>query len=416
MSLTEPAAPQVLRPKTPLPAEPPRSGETGLQASSPSWRRAISAAVFAFVLSRMLILASAVSAVAVAEQWPGPSPDSDAWQIRLLTPESIAALEQRIILNDAGWYFSIVRDGYEQRPFDASRQVNWAFFPLHPMLWKAVNALGSSPAWSGLALVNLLFLLALIQTHRWVQVMRSDEVATNVVLCVSLFPTAYFFSLPWSESLFLLLSATSLLAIQRKRWGSSTVANALLSATRPTGLLLAALMWWEAREGRRLPPARIWVLAALGGTGLLAFMGLLWVKTGNPLAFADIQAAWGRDGGSLTKHLRRWLMDPLLLAEPWNVRWINNSALVLGLGASIWLWRRRMHGLALFAFFSLLIPWSTGTLLSMGRYLVSCLPVFFAFGCWLQRPRLRTTWLVVSACLLAGMTACYALGANFTGA
>jgi hypothetical protein len=54
--------------------------------------------------------------------------------------------------------------------------------------------------------------------------------------------------------------------------------------------------------------------------------------------------------------------------------------------------------------------------MSMGRYLVTCLPLFFAFACWLERPRLRIAWLVVSACMLAGMSACFALGASFAGA
>ncbi|HEV8693411.1 MAG TPA: hypothetical protein VGQ93_04370, partial [Lysobacter sp.] len=221
---------------------------------------------------------------------------------------------------------------------------------------------------------------------------------------------------PWTESLFLLLSASSLLAMEQRRWGQSTAFNALASATRPSGVFLAALMWWQARDGKRLPASRFWLLAVAGCAGLFAFMALLWLKTGNPLAFTEIQVTWGRNGGSMTKGLRRWLMDPLLLAEPWNVRWINNTALLLGIAGSVWLWRQKQRGLAIFSFLCLLLPWSTGTLMSMGRYVVSCLPLFFAFACWLQRPRWWNAWIVISACALVGMTVCFALGANFVGA
>lgn len=385
-----------------------------VEAAGGGWRLAWRSALFAFFLSRALVVASALVAVALAQQWEGP--DREAGEIHLLTAESIATLRDRIVANDAGWYLGIAEHGYEQRPFDASRQANWAFFPLHPLLWRGANLAGLDPAWTGLLLSNLLFLAALAVMHRWLQSLRDGETADRALLCLALFPTAYFFSLPWSESLFLLLSATSLLAMQQRAWGRSSIANLLAAATRPTGIFLSALLWWQARDGRRWPAARHWLLAAVGGIGLLAFMLLLWAKTGNAFAFSDIQARWGRDGGSLTKHLVRWVTDPLLLAEPWNVRWINNGALVLGLAASAWLWRRQERGLALFAFLCLLLPWTTGTLMSMGRYVVACPPLFLAFACWLRGRRMETTWLTASACLLAGMSACHVLGANFAGA
>lgn len=377
------------------------------------WRRALRAALLAFLVSRLIVLLSAGVAIAMAQQ--GGVGDGQE-TLRLFDAPAIEALRDRAVANDANWYLSIIRSGYEARPFDASRQANWAFFPLHPTLWGAFVHLGVDPAVSGVVLANLLFLLGLVQFHRWVQVLRGDAIADNAVLLLALFPTAYFFSLPWTESLFLLLSATGLLAIARRKWGAASLWGALLSATRPTGILMGALMWWEGREGRRLPPLRIWLLAAITGIGLLVFMGLLWQKTGNALAFVDIQAAWGRDGGSLTKHLRRWIIDPSLLAEAWNVRWINNGALVLALAATVWLWRRGERGLALFTFFTVLAPWSTGTLVSMGRYVLTCLPVFLVLACWLDRRSVALAWMLMSAFALSVMSAWYALGISFAGA
>ncbi|MDQ3494067.1 MAG: hypothetical protein M3485_00690 [Pseudomonadota bacterium] len=376
-----------------------------------NWRAALSAALFAFALSRVLILLTAATSMAIAQQWSGRG--GEANDIRLFTPQSVAALHGMVMEYDAGWYANVVTYGYEQRPFDTRSQANWAFFPLHPLTWRTLHATGMDLAWSGVLLANLFFLLALFQTHRWVQMLRDEATATRAVLCLALFPTAYFFSLPWSESLFLLLSASSLLAMEQRRWGQSTAFTALASATRPTGVFLAALMWWQTRDGRRVPQPRYWVLAALGCTGLFAFMALLWLKTGNPLAFSDIQAAWGRNvGSSRIEPLHNWLMDPLLIAVAWNTRWINNPALLLGLAGSVWLWRQKLRGLAFFSFICLLLPWSTGTLISMGRYVVSCVPLFLAFACWLERPRWWTVWLVVSVSLLVGMTASFTIGVS----
>ncbi|WP_058834762.1 hypothetical protein [Luteimonas abyssi] len=377
------------------------------------WRAALKAALLAFAVSRLLVLLSAGLAVAVAQQWSG----NDGHEtLRLFDAASRASLEQRTLANDASWYLSIIQSGYEARPFDASQQANWAFFPLHPMLWGSLVHLGVAPALGGILLAHLLLLAGLFQLHRWVQLVRDRASADRAVFCVALFPTAYFFSLPWTESLFLLLSASALLAIARRQWGRASAWGALLSATRPTGALMAALLWWEGRDGRRLPSPRIWLFAALAGTGLLLFMGWLWLKTGNPLAFADIQSAWGRDGGSLTKHFRRWVADPLLIADPWNLRWINNSALLLALAAAVWLWRTGQRGLALLTFFTVLAPWSTGTLVSMGRYVLTCLPVFLALACWLRHPWLAMSWLLISAFALSVMSAWFALGLSFAGA
>jgi len=351
--------------------------------------------------------------VALAQQWTG---NDGQETLQLFDPGSLTTLEQRVLSNDAAWYLGIVQSGYETRPFDASRQANWAFFPLHPMLWGGLVHLGVDAAVGGMLLAHLFLLIGLFQLHRWVQLLYDRATADRAVFCIALFPTGHFFSLPLTESLFLMLSATGLIAIAQRQWGQASVWGTLLSATRPTGVLLAGLMWWEGRDGRRLPPPRIWAFCALAVMGLVLFMGWLWLKTGNPLAFVDIQSAWGRDGGSFTKHFRRWVADPLLIADEWNVRWINNSALLLALAASVWLWRHGQRGLALLTFLTVLAPWSTGTLVSMGRYVSTCLPVFLALACWLSRPWLSTSWLVLSTFALSIMSGWFALGVSFAGA
>ncbi|WP_295363225.1 mannosyltransferase family protein [Arenimonas sp.] len=383
---------------------------------SPDWRAALKSAAYAFVLSRLLVLFAAAAAVAFAQQWPVAAQEDAGTTLRLFTAQDLDALAGRALGNDAAWYLSIARDGYEERPFDAATQANWAFFPLHPMAWRALLATGIPPVVAGVLMANLLFFFGLVQVHRWVQVQWDRGAADRAVLCLALFPTAYFFSLPWSESLFLVVFATALLAIAQRRWGLLASMALLASGTRAVGVLLAPLAWWAARQD---PQARLhqrWLYPALGTGGLLAFMALLWSATGNPLAFSDIQAAWGRDGGSLTKHLVRWLADPLLLAEPWNLRWLNNTSLLLALAGTAWLWRQGQRALAVFVFVYVLIPWSTGTLMSMARYVVACVPVFAAMAAWLGRPPLLLAWLLASACLLAWMSAHFALGSSFAGA
>ena len=383
------------------------------QGDNPDWQSALKATLFAFTLSRLLVFLSAAIAVALAQQ---PWPTAPTQKVRVFTPKVTRQLRDRVLANDANWYASIVKRGYEERPFDASRQANWAFFPLHPILWRTATLSGLGLALSGVLLANLWLLLALFQTHRWVQILYDAQTANRAVLALALFPTSYFLSLPWTESLFLALSASSLLALTRSRFATASAFNALASATRPTGVLLSVLLWWDGRKGQRLPSARIWFLAILGVSGLLAFMLLLYLRTGNPLAFSDIQSAWGRNGGSLTKDLRRWLTEPGTIARFWSSPWINSSSLLFGLVGSAWLWRKNHRGLALFAFVSIALPWATGTLVSMGRYVMCCLPLYLPLACWTRRTPVMLGWMVISACTLVAMTALYALGASFAGA
>lgn len=383
-------------------------------ATRPDWASALKAAAFAFLLSRLLVLLSAVVATAVMHQWP--QPERDDAEIRLFTAPDLAHLEARVMSNDAGWYQQIVLQGYEARPFDTSRQANWAFFPLHPMLWRGVQALGLPPALAGLLLAHALCLLALVQMHRWIQVQWNRELADRALLCFALFPTSYFLSLPWTESVFAALLATALLGLAQRRWGLVAGAAMLASGTRAVGVFLAPLLWWQARRDPSATWPQRWLYPALALGGLAVFMALLWQRTGNPMAFSEIQATWGRDGGSFTKHLVRWLGDPLRLGGVWNLSPINNSSLLLALAAVAWLWRDGKRALALFVFGYVLMPWSTGTLMSMGRYVLVCLPVFVALAAWLSGPRRQLAWLVASAVVLAWMSANFALGHTFAGA
>ncbi len=384
-------------------------------ARAPDLRAALRAAAYAFLLSRLLVLLSAAVATAYVHQWP--QPENDQAQLRLFTAQDLAHLEGRLLSNDASWYHGIAQDGYETRPFDTGAQANWAFFPLHPLLWRGLQeATGLSPAVSGTVLAHLLFFIALVQMHRWVQLVWDRDLADRALLCLALFPTSYFFSMPWTESLFVALLSSALLALVQRRWGQVAALALFASGTRTVGVLLAPLLWWQARRDSGTSWRQRWLYPALAAGGLVAFMALLWNRTGNALAFADIQVTWGRDGGSLTKHFERWVQDPLLLAERWNLRWLNNGAVLLALAGSGWLWRAGQRALALFVLVYVLIPWSSGTLMSMGRYVLACLPVFVALAAWLRRPAWLLAWLLASAVALAWMSANYAAGGTFAGA
>jgi len=385
--------------------------DAGPLVEPPTWFAAIKFTLFAFVLSRFLIVLASALTFAFVNHWP--QPEASPQFLNVFTADFIEKLKLFASQDDAGWYLQVAQHGYDTGEFDPNAFKNWAFFPLHPLLWRLAMATGMTAWLAGILMANVFTFIALAQTYRWIALVADKAAAERGVLCIALFPTSYFLSLPFSEPLYFLLMSSTLLALHEKRWGFATLAAALCSGTRATGIMLAPLLWWHSR--RDLPLLRRTLLAALACTGLLAFMYLLWRASGDPLAFAHIQLAWGRDGTKMFTHLWEWLCDPLQVAFSWNLIWFNNGALVLALAATIWLWIRDQRALALFTFACVLMPWSGGNLMGMARYVSVTLPVFLALACVLYRPHWLTTWLIVSACSLVWMTGCFTLGASFAG-
>src|SRR5207244_4101387 len=132
------------------------------------------------------------------------------------------------------------------------------------------------------------------------------------VLLLAFAPVAFFFSAPYTESLFLVLSVGAFLAARTGRWALAGLAAGAASGTRSTGALLLLplliLYLYGPRADRESPPARpgwrtliprhpvrpdiLWL--ALAPVGIVAFSLYLRESTGDALAWAHFQPLFGR--------------------------------------------------------------------------------------------------------------------------
>ena len=388
-----------------------------LPLASPPLTRTLPIVAFAFLLSRAIIFAIWFGVL----QYPTPAVDGEAnaWEPKLVltAPGFGDALAGLVRTYDASWYATIAEHGYDPGPFDANVQHNWAFFPLHPLLWRAASAVTGEFALTGILLANLYFFVALIVVHRVVLALDFDTAtADRAVLALALFPVSYFFALPWTESLFLLLSASCFLAAIRERWGLAGLLAALAAVTRVSGLFLLpalAILLWRAR-GRSSPVA--WLTLAMAPLAFAAFAWHLHAVTGDALAFVHIQSTFARPAqptaAAIEWAFRRW--DWII--EGWNFRWLNAAAMLAGLVAAIWLARRRQFALAAFLALGLAAPLNTATVMSGARYAIGLFPFAIALGAWTSHRRVEIAFWSISSALLALMTALYAEGVNFAGA
>jgi hypothetical protein len=312
---------------------------------------------------------------------------------------------------DTTWYLEIARSGYALRGPLGTTQSNVAFFPLYPWLVRAMDALLPA-AWRGeggpfvaaLLVSNLAALGGLAVLWRLARAVTGDEeTASRTVLYTLAFPFGFVLSAAYPESLFLLLSAGSLLAALRGRPALAGVLGLLLALTRPAGVLVAVPLAWialfppalpgsdRAAPGSRGPGPRALGLAAaaLPIVGLALHAAQLWRVTGDPLALFHVQAAWGRS-----------------LAAPWTTLlqprsfhpWMGPlEAASLGLVASTGAWllaRESTRALGLFALATLVPVLLSGTLVSSVRFASVTFPAFLALGILGRQPGLDRALLV----------------------
>jgi hypothetical protein len=326
---------------------------------------------------------------------------------------------------DSGFYLGIAKTGY----WPASTlhtYSNWAFFPLYPLLIFPFAHLfgGSDAAFSlaGLLISNVAALVAVYYLFRLAQRDFGANVALLSVIYLALFPTAFYLSAIYTESLFLACSVACIYYARIHRWWLTGLCGGLASLTRAQGiLLLLPVLWeyWQVMSDRYAPitnasadnfqeRVRAWLASRLRGpllaaqelrnwislfaiglipTGLLAFLIYGKMKTGHFLATFDNQKwGWGRSFENPLQLLSTSLTHPGR-ANPmdWNFWILNICISLLFLGFTVWAFRKLPMIYALFTLMMVLVPLSSSRLNSISRYYLIVFPVFILLALWSKK-------------------------------
>jgi mannosyltransferase PIG-V len=329
---------------------------------------------------------------------------------------------------DSVWFIHIADHGYD------SKQIT-AFFPLYPLLVHGVAEVTRSTVVAGVLISLAAAAVAAAVLYRIARPLLGEQVASDTVLYVALYPVAYVATALYSDALFLALAAGAFLAGQRRRGLAAGVLGGLAVATRIVGLALLpallVLLWPRERTVRgfaRLAPLLL-LPAALGAYALylrhrfgdwLAFVhaegGPDWnrhVPAFGPLqGFWDAASAGWHGAGELIRHLPRTQNSPngLPVHDQWAAWNVLQFVLLL---VAIWLtveaWRRLSPAFGLYSAATIIIflgsPAAFVPLVSEPRFLLSDFPLFLVLASLAERrPRLRLA-VIVSFSVVAGFAA-----------
>ena len=323
---------------------------------------------------------------------------------------------------DSGWYFDIARRGYY---FDPEGQSSIAFFPLYPLLMRAVAwPFGGTDkaVWAaGIFIACAAFAAALLVIHRFTMQMFGDrEVARRAVLYLAIFPFALFLTRVYAESLFLL---TSVLAVKRAhegRWWGAGLWGALATLSRPNGILIGLPVALFALRGSPAPT----VLASRLGALLLIPLALagycayVYSLSGDPLAWLSAQNHWGYSLGhppweQLLKIIGRivkyGVYDYFFVSKMAPFRLFHGGVALMCLALTPAIFKRLGSAMGTYVLVSLLIPLSGNALEGVGRYSAVLFPVFMLLGSF-KSSRLHEAIVITFSLLLALFVSLFATG------
>lgn len=173
----------------------------------------------------------------------------------------------------------------------------YAFFPAYPVAIYLVDKIVDNTFLSGWIISNISLIIASFVLYKLARIDFDERYSLRIVKYLYLLPMAFIFSAILSESLFLLLLLLSIYMARKKKWILAGIFGALLSLTRPHGILIVIVFIIEYLESinYRIKLAKLTSIIGviLPATGTILFCVFSYLTVGDSLAFIHAQRLWG---------------------------------------------------------------------------------------------------------------------------
>jgi hypothetical protein len=246
--------------------------------------------------------------------------------------------------------------------------------------------------WGGVLVSLVCFALALQRVWA-LGVLETGDPATasRAIVLLASYPFALFFGQAYSESVFLLVFASTVLEWRRGELRRAAAWGVVTGLTRSNGWTLSAALLADvllSRRENRQPAAR-WIAALSPLAGAALFSMYVYSLTGDPFEWAAAQQGWGRHMDPVAFAARPLHgMSELGLAAYVASRPVEALTLVctclLLAGALVNMWRRQWLYAALIVCY--LAPAIAIDLPATGRLTSVLFPFFITLAVFVRRP------------------------------
>ncbi len=285
---------------------------------------------------------------------------------------------------DAEHYLFLAEKGY------AKGQESNRFYPLFPFLIRVVSYVTHNTLFSGLLLSNIFSFLGLLFFYLFVKDnFRSERIAFLSVLLFLAFPTSFYLSLVYSESLFVCLSAGFFYYLFRNEFGKSSILAILLPLTRPVGIFIVVpyLAYVAIKDSGKIGEKitmhlRVNQKFFLGLTPLLGFalyLFIMYMLLGSPFAgfLADKTSIGNWDIANIfdPTHIIATFFTPNLAIHGFTNSILDRLFFIFFLSLLPLIYQKTNLVLFLYAVMLGLVP-VFGSFMSYSRYLMPALPIY----------------------------------------
>lgn len=316
------------------------------------------------------------------------------WIAFLLTATFLNAQQTSLdfLLNwDSGHFIGIVENGYKYN-------FQYAFFPLFPIIIFFVSKLFFIKTVLVAVLINLsAFSLAIFLLFKLLNLDYSAKFSLKVILTVLCFPLSFFFILPYSESLFFLLTVASFYFALKSRFKLACLLAGLSLLTRPLGVATTTAIFIEIFIVQR-KKTKAFLLSPIF---IIIYSFYLKFKTGDFFYYLKAEEHWQR---SLSLPVESFWQDLKIISSQ-TLSYVTIPvlaeiiSLVLGVYLLIKSYRKLRISFFIYFLVSLLLPLLTGKLTSLPRFLIVIFPLFITLALLLRGYWFKFYLLVSIICL-----------------
>lgn len=290
---------------------------------------------------------------------------------------------------------------------------SFAFFPMYPIVIRAVNSVIHNNLLAGLLVSHLSLVIALYFLFKLLRLDYSQKTVALTISILLFFPTSFFFGSYYTESLFLLISVLVFYFARQGLFLPAALFALLGSATRVTGvflwpaLALEFYLYHRKNIKQMFNPDAVWLI--LPPLGLLSYMRYQFKKTGDALYFITSQPAFGANR----------TVDKVILIHQVLYRYVKMMIFVdhttplffsvllefitgcLFLALIIYGISRLRLSYLVYVAASFFLPTFTGTFSSMPRYVLVLFPLFALLATVLEKlpPKAVKAYFVISSVL-----------------